>query len=354
MLTCLYSVDRRFITAGEALTVKVRLYNEGLLPLPFVEASDPHRGTAGHFGLSLGPAASLAFSYPLEGLRRGQYRLGPLRLRTGDPFGLFVGQKEAYSEVVVLVYPRLIRLERMSFEPRQLFGQVRTRLRAYQDPASLAEVRPFRTGDNSRQVHWRTSARKGRLFVKEYELRASCDLYILLDLEEAAHAATDRRTEDAAVEVAAAVAHCALAYDQSVAFLAYGAHRYDIPLGKGYRKFRQFMETLARVTASGHLPLAEALALEGRRLPAHSTVLAITPALGPELIEEVLRLRAAGRALILVLLKKETYAEGIGPPPARDDLVSRLRRAGVTVYLVGAEDSLPLVLGGERLAVRRA
>src|SRR5690606_40724979 len=58
---------------------------------------------------------------------------------------------------------------------RQPFGRVPTRLRAHQDPTSIADVRPMVPGDSPRFIHWKASARRGELHVKEFELRASTE-----------------------------------------------------------------------------------------------------------------------------------------------------------------------------------
>ncbi|MBN2475316.1 MAG: DUF58 domain-containing protein [Pirellulales bacterium] len=115
--------------------------------------------------------------------QRGRYRLGPLRLSTRFPFGLFrrtisVGQRETLT-----VFPRLGRLTRswLRRHRESLAGTQRRERRAGLD-GDVYGVRPWRSGDSRRWIHWRTSARAGELVVRQFEQPRNRDLAVLLDL----------------------------------------------------------------------------------------------------------------------------------------------------------------------------
>jgi len=360
-LTCTYSVGRRCLTAGEPLDVRLRLYNEGWLPILWLEATDEllaaERHPAARQVFCLGPLGSVIRDYTLPSLRRGHYRLGPMVARVADPLGMFDGRRRIFSDVRVLVYPRLVPLEGVRLPSRQPFGKERTRLRACEDPSSLAEVRPYRPGDHAKLVHWRTTARRGLLHVKEYELNASCDLSILLDLHPQPYDCAGKHCaamEDAAVEAALALCHYALRRDYSATLITYqDDHRMQLPLGRGLRRFGHVLETMARLTPTAGLSAAELAASETRLLPPRSTVVLITPDLSAQLVQVLLRLQGRRLGVALATLDRPGFAAaaqlGLGRrEPAREAPLAGLRRAGVIVFDIEAGGDLRSAFGGEQ------
>jgi len=115
--------------------------------------------------------------------QRGRYRVGPLRLSSRFPFGLFsrtvaVGQPET-----LVVFPRLGRLTGGWFTRHQeSFAGTHRRERRHGPEGDFYGVRPWQAGDARRWIHWRSSARAGKLVVRQFEQPRNRDVAILLDL----------------------------------------------------------------------------------------------------------------------------------------------------------------------------
>jgi uncharacterized protein (DUF58 family) len=119
---------------------------------------------------------------------RGPYAWGPLVALGGRPFGLVRRRVLLAEPREVVVLPRLGWLHR---------GLLRRRLRSAAAPGERIQrpagevhrsameefhgLRPFRTGDSPRAIHWRTSARRGELMVREYEDLPGDDLLLVFD-----------------------------------------------------------------------------------------------------------------------------------------------------------------------------
>ncbi len=341
-LSLCYDLDRRRVPSGHSVTVRLRLYNEGFCPSPWATLIDHFAakvsgGTAPVLHLNPGPLGAAVTSYSLTCSRRGHYLPGPVELVTGDPFGIFRVRLDFYGFSHLTVYPRLVVVDHLPMPVRQPFGRLRTRQRAFEDPSNPAEVRPFRPGDNPRRIHWRTSARQRSLHVVEYELTATTQVHIFLDLEQSSGALTSAKShnaQDIAVEVALAIAHYALRRGFDAGLVAYGSERLAIPAGKGQRKLDEFLEGLARVTADGRVPIAQVLAHESLYLPARSTIAVVTPHLSSDLALTLLRLRDAGFSAILFLTGPEQ-----GPA------IAQLRQAGIHVLVLNRTEDL--LKGGE-------
>lgn len=114
---------------------------------------------------------------------RGRYRFGHLRLSTRFPLGLLERAKLVEAPDDLVVYPRLGRLTRRW---RQLKREMLESERPHRPRKGLMQddyhgLRDFRPGDSARWIHWRTTARKGQLMVKEFEHPLRQDMAILLD-----------------------------------------------------------------------------------------------------------------------------------------------------------------------------
>jgi uncharacterized protein (DUF58 family) len=118
---------------------------------------------------------------------RGKRRLGALNIRTGYPFGLVWRQVELLPPEEVVVLPALGGVHRGRFrrflrgtDPRrERPRQIAIRHRAAQ--AEFHGLREWRTGDSPRWIHWRTSARRGTVMVREFEDPQGDDLLVLFD-----------------------------------------------------------------------------------------------------------------------------------------------------------------------------
>jgi uncharacterized protein (DUF58 family) len=119
--------------------------------------------------------------------RRGAYWWGPLVAVAGRPFGLIQRRVMLAPAREVIVLPRLGWLHRGLLRRRLSSARVpgrSVRLEGRPHPAAQEEfhgLRPFRTGDSPRAIHWRTSARRGELMVREYEDLPGEDLLLIFD-----------------------------------------------------------------------------------------------------------------------------------------------------------------------------
>jgi uncharacterized protein (DUF58 family) len=115
--------------------------------------------------------------------RRGRYHFGPLRLSTRFPMGLFRHTVVLEQRESLLVHPKLGRLSRNWAEVAREtpLGGPRMQRRGLLE-AEFYGIRDWRAGDSRRWIHWRTSARRGSLVVRQFEQRRSEDLAVLIDL----------------------------------------------------------------------------------------------------------------------------------------------------------------------------
>jgi uncharacterized protein (DUF58 family) len=117
-------------------------------------------------------------SYRHTFVRRGLYTLTGYRLATKFPFALFRKSRDVDAPLDVLVYPARVSVPRPP--PRSATRGDATADRLGRR-GEFFGLREHRSGDDRRDVHWKSSARSGRLLVREYEDELARRLVIGVD-----------------------------------------------------------------------------------------------------------------------------------------------------------------------------
>ncbi|REK06700.1 MAG: DUF58 domain-containing protein [Planctomycetota bacterium] len=143
----------------------------------------PESSTVGVFFPRVAACPTQPATYEGRLERRGRYQFGPLRLSTRFPLGLVRHSLLLQNHAEMVVHPRLGTLSqdwvRMIREDESGSQQMTRRGMLEADFYGLREWRP---GDSRRWIHWRTSARRGSLIVRQFEQRRNQNLALLLDL----------------------------------------------------------------------------------------------------------------------------------------------------------------------------
>ncbi|MBA4187232.1 MAG: hypothetical protein C0467_04355 [Planctomycetaceae bacterium] len=109
-----------------------------------------------------------------------------IRVWSEYPLGLlrFGREGERGPDVVVLPAAGMLDVGGMRRWLQQAGGDGRVRKllrRVTSDEAEVRGVRPFRPGDAIRSVHWRSTARRRELMVREYDVAPSLDLVLVVE-----------------------------------------------------------------------------------------------------------------------------------------------------------------------------
>lgn len=305
-------LDRQHATVGDTLTVTYTLRSSARLPKPWLETHSPSTLPVPIPGrvISLPPHTSRTWASRVPLTHRGQYRVDPMVVRTGDPFGLFESVASVGPGAAVLVYPEIRSLPGWRLPAAAIEG---ASARAEHGPhltPLVTSVRPYTPGDAFNRIHWRSSARHQELQVKEFDIEPTADLWIWLDLERSVHTgAGENATIETAVDAAAALAAHALADDRGVGLEAIGLRRAVIAADRGARQQHKVLSLLAVAQPEGTTPLAEML-LEGGARTRHGTVaLVVTPSLDRSWVAPLASLRNAGVAPVACIVDPIAHSD---------------------------------------------
>jgi uncharacterized protein (DUF58 family) len=167
---------------------------------------------------------------------RGRERLPALRVTTRFPFGLFAKSAPVALDAEIVVYPALRPVP--SDVWRRVQGAIFTSPRRAGRGHGLRNLRDYRAGDDPRLIHWRLSAKRRSLVVRELEEETSLDARVVL----LGRGARDAERRERALSEAASLARALLRAGAAVALVGPGL---DVPAGRGHEQERRILTGLA-------------------------------------------------------------------------------------------------------------
>jgi uncharacterized protein (DUF58 family) len=326
-------LKNKWCVVGDTIQEDFIMRNDGRLPALWLEVRDDSTVPHYHPGVveSLGGLDERRWTARAVCRRRGMFRLGPLRLLTGDPFGIFQGSVTYNTETSFVVYPPLLEVPGLPLPWGSAAGSSRSSLRTLHVTTDASGIREYAPGDSLHRIHWLSSARRGELRSKEFDLEPSGNLWIVLDMEAAVHFGEDEEsTEEYAVKLAAALIHKAIRENKAVGLVAHGAEKVVINPGKGARQLWRLLEQLALVEANGRTPLARVMQDVNTTLGKGLSVVVITPSADTTWLNSLALFRQRSSAPSVILLDAQSF----GGPESSAPLAAQLAGAGMVVHAV--------------------
>ncbi len=336
------------LQVGQQAEARVRLKSHSAWTKLWLEVEDETDmpGSAPRTVVTLPARGTRNWKVSMQCRRRGVFQAGPVSVVTGDPFGLFRFRRTFGESHRLIVLPRPEELPYFWAPTAQLPGEGKVRQRTHYVTPNAAAVREYYPGDSYNRIHWRSTARLGRLMVKTFEMDPTSNVWLLLDLEAAAQAGEgDESSEEYGVRIAASLAHHFLQTDRMVGLLAAGRETVIMDPTRGSAQYQRVLEALAVAEASGSQPLEHVIEAEGRRFGRHTTVIVITPSAKAEWVVALQTLLQQGARAAAIILEPESFGNsGVALP------LEALSASGVLTYVVPCRSDLSLMLGPAGLA----
>ncbi len=213
--------------------------------------------------------------------QRGLYQLGPARLTCGFPLGLVRSLRRDHRTDQLVVLPRPGQL---TDAWARLYQEVHFGSRASHHKHGVLEgdfhsLREWRSGDSQRRIHWRTTARRGKPVVRQYEQQRDDDLVVLVDMwHPPAATPHDLDIVEQAVAFAATIVTDICRRGNSRLYIGVSGTDPAVhggPAGTGL--MGELLEQLALATADPADRLAELLAQTYDTIPSRMTVVIVSP-----------------------------------------------------------------------------
>jgi uncharacterized protein (DUF58 family) len=364
-------------SVGKIAEESLSLTNTGFLPKVWLEVYDHSELPSHHVSQvmnALAPKRSRHWAVRTICRRRGLFVLGPMTISCGDPLGMFRLKRELTATSSIVVYPAVLPVP--SFVPPlgQLPGGDAVRQRTHYITTNVSGVRDYEPGDSFSRIHWRSTARTGRLIAKEFELDPTADIWLFPDMyEKAQHSLPftdqdledpwiailagrsrkeielDPATEEYVITITASIAQHFVHRDRAVGLMSYGQTREVLQPDRGHRQLTKILETLAMTRAQGEVPLTQVLLGEGERLGRGVTLVVITPSLDPSWVTAARDLARRGVSLVAIVVDPVSF----GGAGNAGDIIAELQVSRVPAYLVHKGDDITTALSYQVSTDRR-
>ncbi|MFH1084477.1 MAG: hypothetical protein V1772_01765, partial [Chloroflexota bacterium] len=139
--------ERRYGWAqvGDVLEERFTLHNDAWVPLLWAEIRDQSDLPGYNASRAIGVGANTSTRWTTSGTctRRGVYTLGPIRITTGDPFGLFEVSMDHPHRETIVVYPPVAALPRLLEPHGRVRGTARANVRSLDFTTNASSVREY-------------------------------------------------------------------------------------------------------------------------------------------------------------------------------------------------------------------
>ena len=179
----------RRVVEGGTFELSILIENNKPIPLPWIQVLETipaglvladdtagevartfNGGTEINETVGIGAFERAHLKVALRATRRGHFTFGPARLRSGDIFGFYRNSMTLQrSETDLVVFPRTVRLPAIPVAASRPIGDTLLRHSYTEDVTRPRSLREFRSGDSPRRIDWKSSAKRGELFVRTYD-----------------------------------------------------------------------------------------------------------------------------------------------------------------------------------------
>jgi len=381
------SVERQVTSSelkiGESLVVGLRLNNDTgyFIPWLFVEDLLSERATSQpNRALEVtGYPAKLYFfrprqialmTYQIKAIRRGYFQLGPTILETGDLLGLHRNYRVASEPHCILVLPKLVPLQGMNIASRRPMGDLHVNDRLMEDPTQMVGIREYRAGDSLNRIHWRATARTGKLHTRIFQPTCIQGAMLVLDMHRETNPDRNEPVRtDLAVTMAASLAHTLYLLNQPFGLISNGRDaadrvrqvrhegdfsdrssvRADVEMNakssrlrpvivdarSGPEQFAEVHRTLARLERTDGLRFGDLLLETQNRLSRQLSVLVFVQQVDDSMALALGLLRRRGYAVTAIVNQHEQDGQ--------QDSAARLVAYHIPVFALPDEEAVPIV-----------
>lgn len=327
---------------GENISLRYHIKNRSFLSIPLIEVrSHVSRRLTGLEAekevIALERKEEFSKTETLTLKRRGFYELGDMELTVQDVFRFFSFRKVISSNTSLTVYPRIIQLSTFEIMASQQIGELRVFDQAFQDKSRTSSIKPYQEGDSIKRVHWKMSAKKDEIIVKDYENRGDTHVAVFIDnYRKHFDRDVDRRLEDKAVDVAICMVNFCLEQHVQIVLETQKGHESVRITGQQKSDLKPYLEKMALFKGDGDKDFKAFLAPRVETIRKGTTVIIVTPCLDKSMGAQGIRLKMNNlNPLFIVVMDSDNKNGWIDA-----DIEKKLAQEGINLYVTDFSTSI--------------
>jgi len=348
---------------GKTIEEHFSVHNTALVPKLWLEVKDLS-DLPGHRASHVVPALAALGTFRWETrtvcVSRGEFRLGPMTILSGDPFGLFVIPRSIPATTRLIVYPNLVPIKRFHLVMGNTTGGEAKRQRSPNITPNVAGARDYSPGDSLTIMDWRATARYRHLMVKEFDLDPLMDVWLFADFSSGSlvedpsvqrvngtgpvlpnQPGIPPSTEEYTAIITASLAQYFLDLDRAVGFSAHIPQRRLLQPDRTKRQMTHILEALGTARSLSEYSLDQMLAQETQYFARGTTLILVTSSPESAWVTRAKRLSQRGVKAMCIYLDPTTF----NPLIRAEDVRHSLRASGIPTIIIRCGEDLSHALG---------
>lgn len=300
---------------GDNLEERFTLKNPFMLPATWVTIHDHSTLVDHHTSIATGVdgAGTSQWHILTQCTRRGVYTLGGTTLETGDPFGIYTITLEDPTSSTLAVMPPVLSLPKFQILSNGWAGESKPARHSLEETINASHPREMAPSDPMRLIHWKTTARQGKFFVRQFEGTPAGDWWIVLDLHKGSQVGVGwDSTEEHGIILSSSLAAQGLNEDHPVGLAINGNEPDWLPPRRNEYQLRSLLKALA-VASPSEMHLKDYLRRAGQSLSSHCSLLIITACADMEWAQSLLPLMWRGIVPTIFLLDPISFGGSAEP-----------------------------------------
>ncbi|MBA4386815.1 MAG: hypothetical protein C0404_02470 [Verrucomicrobia bacterium] len=293
-------------------------------------------------------------AYTCQAGKRGIYKFLACRIESSSPFGLVNARRSVRSESDLVVYPLYYELIGAMFPFHKSYsGMTSAPGSRPGEGASFFGLREYREGDPIRKIHWSSSLRARTLMVKEFEEDMHSSVVIMLDTHKLSVVPDGADSNlEVAVRAAASLANHTLVNGHPTTLMYYDESAKCLRSDRAMGDLTPVLDSLARLEASSMKP-GDALLAGGASIPRHANLILVLLSADKDAMAELLRIRARGVQIMLVLADGGDAAGRFAANPWLPAMMEMFEYAGINIIVLSKGDDIQAALSQNMRLQRR-
>jgi uncharacterized protein (DUF58 family) len=321
-----------WMQTGDHLQERISIENNSRFPAIWVQVIDHSKMPGYSINTVVSVNSQWYFHWYTHGIcnQRGIYTLGPTSIETGDPLGLFGLRIDYHETVTMMVVPPVVSLPEIEIAPGGRAGEGKSTASGLEQTIIAGGVREYRPGDSLRWLHWPTTARRNKPFVRVFDFSPSSNWWVLLDMDPKVQAGEGQQsTEEYGVILAGSLVHEGLKTDIPVGLITYEEELIWHTPGLGDTQLWKILRSLAIVSPNGP-SLPEMLSQLRNSLEQRTSLIIVTSNIDPIWLNNLGLLRRRGIVPTVILLNPADFG-GSGNSQL---IQNQLLRMGIRHYSI--------------------
>jgi uncharacterized protein (DUF58 family) len=304
LFVCFFEVSQNIskteVYKSEEIVFSFALKNKSFLFMPFTRINFYFEKVAFNncfeaFYTAIFPFFNQPNVFTINCRLTGIFDVGIKSIEIYDLLGIFKFTKKLKQKLEVTTFPRFLSIDDLNAEQSAGFNKATSKKAVYTDPLSIADIRKYSEGDSFRSVHWKLSAKKNELLVKENEKTTDDLALIVVDLYSLEKNREKRLIlRDQILEYTVSLLYYCLSSAYTITFVYYGANGQVEISAKDLNDFELIYSNILRLDFTGEIKVSEIVLRLITEMPFKQNLIVISNNINAELDAALVRAHDSG------------------------------------------------------------